>query len=132
MRSCDDAAVDIDGLAADDFVQGVHDSVYLAAVRDAESLLAHPPGRAPGPELQRLSTWWRGLSDADREAVRRVMELTSDLAVFGFLCVLDNVRTVADSDVYLRLEAVVGEQAYPIPQDEATELHDLFKQLKAE
>ena len=132
MRSGDDAAVDIDGFAADDFVKGVHESVYLAAVQDAESLLAHPPGRAPGPELQRLSAWWGGLSVADRDAVRRVMEMTSDLAVFGFLCVLDNVRTVADSDVHLRLEAVVGEHAYPIPHDEATELHDLFTQLKAE
>lgn len=120
------------GFSAEDFVRGVHEVVYQAAVRDAASLLSHPPGRNPAPELARLSEWWQGLNDTDRDAVRRAMELSADLAVFGFLCVLDNVRQVADTEVLLRLEAVLGETAHPLPQDEATELHDLFQQLKSD
>lgn len=120
------------GFSAEDFVRGVHEVVYKAAVRDAESLLSQPPGRKPAPELKRLSAWWDGLTGTDRDAVRQAIELSADLAVFGFLCVLDNVRTVADSDVSLRLEAVVGDDAYPLPEDGATDLHDLFQQMKSE
>lgn len=120
------------GFSAEDFVKGVHEVVYQAAVRDAETLLSNPPGRKPAPELERLSAWWKGLTDTDRDAVRQAMELSADLSVFGLLCVLDNVRQVADTEVHLRLEAVVGETAHPLPQDEATELHDLFQQFKSE
>ena len=114
----------------DDFVQGIYDNVFRAAVEDTVSIMARPPGRAPRPERLELSRWWAGLGSDDRDMVRRALTLTADLAVFGFLCVLDNVRTIADScDLELRLHAELAGEDYPIPADEATELHDLFQAL---
>ncbi len=117
----------------DDFVQGIHDNVFRAAVDDAVSIMSRPPGRAPRPERLELSRWWGGLGEGDRDMVRRALTLAADLAVFGFLCVLDNVRTIADSpELFLRLHAEVDGADYLIPADEATELHDLFGALVSE
>ena len=114
----------------DDFVQGIYDAVFRAAVDDAVSMMSRPPGRTPPPERMELSRWWGGLGEGDRDMVRRALELAADLAVFGFLCVLDNVRTIADvPDLMLRLHAEVDGAEQLIPADEATELHDLFGAL---
>jgi|SRR6478752_354965 len=119
-----------DAFSTEHFVEGIHDVVYKAAVRDAESLIAHPPGRNPRRELVELSVWWRTLQDSDREMVRSALTMTSDLAVFGLLCVLDNSRPVTNTPgVSLSLQAVVDGVTYQVPHDEAVELHDLFASL---
>lgn len=114
----------------DDFVQGIHDGVFRAAVDDAVSIMSRPPGRTPRPERMELGRWWGGLGEGDRDMVHRALELAANLAVFGFLCVLDNVRTIADvPDLMLGLHVEVNGAEYLIPADEATELHDLFGAL---
>jgi len=78
----------------EEFVGALRDLARDAAVEGVLSVVSNPPGRRPAPELLELSGWHRQLSDADRQRLRRMLELVAHQAVFGVLSVLDGTRQV--------------------------------------
>lgn len=83
---------------AEQFVQVLREVVRESTVSGVPATLANPPGRAPAADLQALSSWYRGLGDEDRTMLRRVVEYSVDMTVFGLLCVLDGSRVIEGPD----------------------------------
>ena len=105
------------------FVEGVYVAVYEGAIDDVVTLLSDSPGRAPSPRIIALSEWYRALEASDAKHVEEVIRLSVDLAVFGFLAVLDGVRAVDNDATELTLLAD-GE-----PMNEFGDFHDRFRSL---
>jgi len=105
------------------FVEGIHTAVYEGAIDDVVTLLSVSSGRTPNPRLIALSDWYKALEASDARRVEEVIQLSVDLAVFGFLAVLDGVRAVDNDATELTLLAD-GE-----PLNEFGDLHDRFRSL---
>jgi hypothetical protein len=115
-----------DAFTVDDFIDVVYRDVYRAACEDIVNDVEHPPGRKPHPELVRLANWYAQLGLEERELVHTALAKAADYAVFGMLCLLDNVRPVTKGfTTELRLYLESGDVVRPL---EATEpLHDVFR-----
>src|ERR1700744_1607135 len=83
-------------ISADQLIEVIYRDVYKAAVDDCESVLENPPGRNPGDAALKMSTWYAGLSAGDREKLHSAIQKAADFAIFGMLCLLDNVRPVTE------------------------------------
>jgi hypothetical protein len=79
---------------AEEFVNALRVHVMRSAVDDAIDTMMNPPGRQRATELTELSTWARGLAEADRSMLRRALVEVAHGAVFGLLAVLDGARRV--------------------------------------
>jgi hypothetical protein len=88
----------------EEFVDGIHTAVYKTSIEAVIKTIANPPGRRPRHDLVELSSWYNGLSDADKSRVRAVVRHAVDQAIFNMLCVFDGVMVIDDrhTDLYLR------------------------------
>jgi hypothetical protein len=80
------------------FVEIIREVVIEGAISSVEELITNPPGRPPQKEVLNLSNWFKALSVDDKKMVRNIIEHSANSAVFGFLCVLDGVRAIEDSE----------------------------------
>ena len=114
-----------------EFVGAIRKYVRDAAIAVVRTSLQSPPGRRPDPQSVTRSAWYCGLSEHDRKMVDRVVELSVDAAIFGFLAVLDGVRAIEPpgSKGVLRLLHVVGNSEIQLNDPAAADLHDLFKSV---
>ena len=104
-------------------VEGVHD----AGVSDIQEALATgPAGRRPQESSVAISAWYRGLSADDKAQVRCLIEMSVHSTLFGVLCVLDGVRTVADTAEF-QLFALDGSGKTHLNAPEDEFLHDLYQ-----
>jgi hypothetical protein len=87
-----------------------------------------PPGRRPRAELVALSQWYNDLDADPQRRVHDVVAMAVHSAVFGFLCVLDGVRSIESGGQKGRLELVhiTGATRLPLNDASGDELHDLF------
>jgi hypothetical protein len=81
----------------EEFVEAIKITVLENSIEAVKSNLVNPPGKEPSKELVILSEWYNKLGDQNRSFVDKVISMTSDMATFGFLCVLDGVRAIEDS-----------------------------------
>jgi hypothetical protein len=101
-------------------------------VRDGAALeelgvLRNPPGRRPSADLQERSTWFNSLPDDQKRILSSILLDVADRAVFGFLCVLDGVRSIEEDGEkgYLELRYVKDNSILLNPR-EGEMLHDLW------
>jgi hypothetical protein len=47
--------------------------------------------------LVRLSNWYNGQTKPDQEMLKKIIEEAADHTAFGFLCVLDGVRSIENN-----------------------------------
>ena len=74
-----------------------------------------------------MHEWYLALADDDREMLHEVIREAADHAVFGMLCLLDNVRPVLDGySEELELRSTSNGVSSPILAD-AEEFHPLFR-----
>jgi len=83
---------------ASEFVEIVKQSVCEAAIRDTLSNLEHPPGRRPPEDLLARSKWYMALDQRQRSVVQDIVRSSVENAVFGFLSVLDGVRSIEKTE----------------------------------
>ena len=57
---------------------------------------AHHRGKRSGEQLLVLHRWYESLPTRDRQMLKQALQLAADSAVFGMLCLMDNVRPVTD------------------------------------
>ena len=115
-------------LTVDDLTEVVYRDVYCAAVQDSLSLITAPPGRRPPESLMELHRWYGSLGGEDQDMVRKLMAFTADSAVFGLLCLIDNVRPVTDGyreTLSLKARSASGEERQLVP--DGVELHAEFR-----
>lgn len=113
-------------ITADQLVDVIYRDVFVAAVQECESILVNPPGRNPDHNALRLKSWFLGLSDEERSMMRRALSMAADHAIFGLLCMIDNVRPIVDGFEHeLRLAVETDIETYGIGDGES--LHDKFR-----
>jgi hypothetical protein len=118
---------DNDQLTVDGFIEVVYRDVFRAATRDSLALVEAPPGRQPPESLMALHRWFSALGSDDREMVGKAMAFAADSAVFGLLCLLDNVRPVtAGYRETLALKVRSGSDERDLAPD-GVELHAEFR-----
>ncbi len=117
------------------FVLAINRYVGQNAIKNTIEELDEPIGNPPTSEMLKLSQWFRNLEPSDRANVIRVMKEVTESTLFGFFCVLDNVRIINDSenesdhgDFELYYATQNGKKWLNNPGEDA-ELHDLFKAI---
>jgi hypothetical protein len=115
-----------EGYGSEQFIDVVYRDVFQAAVTDCESVMLNPPGRQPASRLLALQRWYTSLTETDRAHVHEALREVADAATFGMLCLLDNVRPVADGYSYTLKLTAEGEGTSILLGDNGG-LHDLFR-----
>jgi len=111
------------------FIAGLKTSVHDSAITGTLTMLDSPSGRQPPPRLVALSRWYHSLAPDDKAYLEQTLALGVHAAVFGFLSVLDGVRSVAERPGTLKLELHAldeGKRARLNP-DSGAMLHDLYE-----
>ncbi|MDH0863145.1 hypothetical protein [Mitsuaria sp. GD03876] len=106
------------------FVEAIQKFVRDSAVESTVSLHQAPPGRRPAADLVARSNWFNALSADDVARVEEMMAQAAHAAVFGFLAVLDGVRTIDTENGRFELFYVGDERSLLNPPDR--DLHDLL------
>lgn len=117
---------EVGSITAEVFVDVVFEQAFESAVDGTFDVVADPPGSEPPSYLLEMHDWYDGLDEADRAQVRRVARYAAESAVFGVLCLLDNVRPVVDGyaeEMQVNVRTAGGER--PLRAD-GIELHALF------
>ena len=115
----------------DEFIEAINIQVHQTAITGIRMILDKPPGRKPDEELVELSSWFKDLSDADKEMVMKVAKEASISATFGFLCIFDGVRVIEDGPNKggLKLYYKKGLRKVLLNDHKGEYLHDMFNQL---
>ena len=86
------------------FVEVVRIVVRDGAAEAAMSVLQAPPGRRPSEDMMERSKWYNSLDDGQKRILSSIVLETANHAVFGFLCVIDGVRSIENPGEKGRLE----------------------------
>jgi hypothetical protein len=118
-------------MKSDEFIKNIKTVVSKGAISDVLENLESPAGRNPEKELLEISKWYNGLDHKDKFFVRRVIEMSVDASVFGFLCVLDEVRAIDNSPNKgsLKLYYSKDETNTLLNNHDEEFLHDLYNTL---
>ncbi|MGS0690433.1 hypothetical protein [Shewanella sp. 30m-9] len=110
-----------------EFIIVIQDVVSTTAIEDTLDNLKSPPGRRPDESLVKQSTWFNSLSDSDKDMVKSIISDAVNESAFGFLCVLDGVRSTSESGTSNNLKLTHGNTLLNDPEKEY--LHDLYKNV---
>lgn len=78
------------------FVDIIKKVVTESSIKGIESMLKSPPGRKPRKDLLEMSRYYNESTEEERVIINKIIKLSVDNGVFGFLCVLDGVRAIED------------------------------------
>jgi len=110
-----------------EFVKLIKEVVSSSAVDSTIDNLEDPPGRRPDKLLVDRSEWYKLLSEKDQEMVRDILIEAVDESVFGFLCVLDGVRSISNEGDTNNLKLSHGSTLLNDDNDEL--LHDIYNNV---
>ena len=116
-------------MTKEEFIRVIRQVVRDASISGCREILRSPSGRSPDPHLLALSEWFNQLPEDHQQKTVASMKMATDLAIFGFLCVLDGVRQIeTDSEKgKLVLEFVKHGRSVVLNEASGHDLHDLFK-----
>jgi hypothetical protein len=111
-----------------EFISGVKVSVAEATVHSVTETLNAPAGRKPAEHFIQLSKWYNSLNEHDKEMVIKVIKQATDMTIFGFLCILDGVRTIENSqdNGTLKLYYQKGEEKIMLNDPDEDFLNDMW------
>jgi hypothetical protein len=110
-----------------EFITVIEDVVSTSAIEDTIDNLKSPPGRKADENLVKQSAWFNSLSDSDKDMVKSIISDAVNESAFGFLCVLDGVRSISESGSTNNLKLTHGNTLLNDPEKEY--LHDLYKNV---
>ncbi len=109
--------------------------IYLSdrCIQDIVEELITPTSKYPTPKSILLSIWYNQLDNDKKDFIYHIIKESVESTIFGFLCILDGVRSIEDADANgnkgdLELYYVKEQQRILLNQFENEFLHDLFKQ----
>lgn len=116
-------------MTPENFIRALKIAVHDSGIRAVRDTLEHPPGRKPPTSIVELSEWYHSLSDTDKEKLMQVVQHAVHASVFGFLCVLDGVRAIEDTQKKGELElCYVRDGVRTLLNDQGEEcLHDIYQ-----
>jgi len=107
------------------FVEALKRHVRDAAIEDTLANLKTPPGRKVSLQERMQSDWYNSLSVEEANYVRDIVSRGVQDALFGFLAVLDGVRTIDDNGGVFEL-IYVADQRCVLNDPRNIGLHDLL------
>ena len=112
----------------EEFIKLVKSEISGSATESIIENLIDPPGRKPSPELKAQSEFYNSLSEDKKKVVNTIISEVANEAIFGFLCVLDGVRSISKADELNNLELThVGNSRKTLLNSEQGEyLHDIY------
>ena len=110
------------------FIDAIKQVVIEESKIGIQSNLEKPPGKKPARELVELSDWYKSLDIKDRSMILKLVRESIEMAVFGFLCVLDGVRAIENTEVkgQLKLYYEKGNKSVLLNDPHEANLHDLI------
>jgi hypothetical protein len=110
------------------FIESLKLVLRAGTIKDVSKTIENPPGKRPNENLINLSRWFNSLNEEEKNLLRRVIELSVDSSIFGFLSILDGVRTIENSiekgcfELYYKK----GESKTLLNDESNDFLHDLY------
>ncbi len=108
-------------------VKLIKEVVSSSAVDCTIENLEDPPGRRPDKLLVDRSEWYKSLSEKDQEMMRNILIEAVDESIFGFLCVLDDVRSISNQGDTNNLTLSHGKTLLNDNDDES--LHGIYNNV---
>lgn len=101
------------------------------AIMDVEENLESPPGRSPSNRDIMLSSFYNSLNEDQKANIKEIISESVDMAIFSFLCVLDHVSFLEDTEEKTKFElyATKGDSRILLNDPDEEELHDIFNSL---
>ena len=116
-------------MTTSDFVRALKEAVVKRSQQAVENTLISVPGRRPAPKLLELSNWYNALDESTKQIVNEIIGETVEQTTFNFLCILDGVSAIEDSEIkgHLELNYVSQKGEKSLLNDPEQEyLHDLL------
>ena len=112
----------------EEFIKLIKSEVSESAIESIVENLIDPPGRKPSPELVAQSEFYKSLSSENQEVINKIVSEAVHEAVFGFLCVVDGVRSIskAGETSNLKLYHANNEQNTLLNTEQEEYLHDIY------
>ena len=113
------------------FIESIKLVLRAGTIKDVVKTIENPPGRLPNESLIKLSNWFNSLNEEEKILLRKVIELSVDSSIFGFLCILDGVRSI-ENDIdkgCFELYYKKGESKTLINDESKDLLHDLYNSI---
>jgi hypothetical protein len=108
--------------------------IYLSdgCIQDVLEELVTPTSQSPTSKEVSLSIWYNQLNDSQKDFIHYIIKESIENSIFGFLCILDGVRSIEDADKKgekgdLELYYVKGQQRILLNNSDNEFLHDIFK-----
>jgi hypothetical protein len=111
----------------DKFIQGIK-GLRDNSIEEMEESLKDPPGRSPRKKDKEASDYWNSLDDREKNIIRYIISESTDMSIFSFLCVLDHVGFIEDTEEKSQFElyATKNGKRELINDGDKEELHNLF------
>jgi len=110
-----------------EFTKLIKEVVSKPAIEGTLENLNDPPGRKPDEQLLAQSEWFKALNPSDQEMVGKVISEAVHESVFGFLCVLDGVRSISVAGESNELNLSHG--GVQLNEASGELLHDIYKNV---
>lgn len=116
---------------AEEFIENINKVLNKGTIDDVEDVLKNPPGRQPDKNLLNLSKWYNNLHEEDKSNLQKVIQMSVDSTIFGFLCIIDGVRTLEDDvekgsfELYFKK----NEKKTLLNDESADFLHDIYRSI---
>src|SRR5687768_10106031 len=81
------------------FIDAIKQVVIENSKIAIQSNLEKPSGKEPARQLVELSGWYNKLDIKDQSMILKLVRESIEMTVFGFLCVLDGVRAIENTEV---------------------------------
>ena len=116
-------------MTPEDFIRALKVVIHDAGIRAVRETLERPSGRTPQRSVVKLFDWYHSLSDADRQKLTEVVQHAVHASIFNFLCVLDGVCAIEDTQKKGELElCYLRDGVRTLLNDPDAEfLHDLYQ-----
>ena len=117
----------------EEFIRIIKIAVEQPSIDGVVSNLKQPPGKQPEQSLVQLSVWFNQLNDVEKGQVKNIIKMAVNHSIFGFLCVLDGVRSIRETndgiDPVLKLIYDDSEKEIVLNDPEQDFLHDIYRAL---
>lgn len=110
------------------FVEALRQVVIESTSASIQEILENPPGRKPSREIIELSEWYKKSGEINRDMILKLVRESIQIATFGFLCVLDGVRSIEDTEEKGQLKLIFekGDESVLLNDPEKEYLHNLL------
>lgn len=111
-----------------EFISALKVAVRDATIKSIVKVAQNPPGKKVSLEKKTRAIWLNSLNNEQIDMINSLVTEATDSAIFGFLCVLDGVRVIEDTEDKGRLELrYIGSNEVVLNSSNNEMLHDMYK-----